>query len=264
MKSYLEELRRVLDEGTLRENRTGIDAISLFDVTIRHNIQDGFPLLTTKKMFYRGIVEELLWMLRGETNIRALTSKGVHIWDAWADDKGELGPVYGKQWRDWNGIDQLDNLIKDLITNPLSRRHILTNWNVAELSQMALPPCHCLAQFYVSGNYIDMAVWQRSGDMFLGIPFDIASYATLATIIGFAINKAPRWLNYHIGDAHIYVNHTESVKLQLSRQPLPLPVLDFNTQIIVNGKIHPEVLSYSDFRLSNYVFHPQIKGEIAI
>lgn len=258
MKAYLDALRLVLNEGERRRNRTGIDTISKFGVNISFDLVDGFPLLTTKKMFFRGIIGELVWMLRGETNIKFLQNNGIHIWDAWADKNGDLGPVYGKQWRNWSGIDQIASIIKQLKEEPDSRRIILTNWNVGELSKMVLPPCHILAQFYVRNKYLDCGVYQRSGDMFLGVPFDIASYSLLVHILAQLTGYIPGRIWYNIGDAHIYCNHLFQVEEQLLREPRALPVLSFPVDIDIDN------LRIEDFVISGYNPYPAIKGEVAI
>lgn len=258
MKQYLDVLRDVLENGERRANRTGIDTISKFGEHLQINLQDGFPILTTKRVYFKGIVGELIWMLRGETNIKFLQENNIHIWDGWADENGELGPVYGKQWRDWNGVDQISTIIDQLKNDPYSRRIILSNWNVPDLPKMALPPCHILAQFYVRNSYIDCSVYQRSGDMFLGIPFDITSYALLLSLFARWTGKMPGMLYYTIGDAHIYCNHIEQVKEQLSRTPRLLP------QLHIAGSWSIESLEIGNFVLSDYNPYPLIKGQVAL
>lgn len=258
MKEYLDALRGVLLDGIRRPNRTGIDTISRFGVNIKIDLTKGFPLLTTKKVYAKGVFGELAWMLKGETNVRPLQENNIHIWDAWADEKGDLGPVYGKQWRDWNGVDQIKTIIGQLKEDPFSRRIILSNWNVAELDKMALPPCHILAQFYVRDGYIDCAVYQRSGDMFLGIPFDIASYAAMVHLFCHWCGYTPGVMHYNIGDAHIYVNHINQVEEQLSRAPRNLPRLK-----IAEGATL-ENLNIHSFMLEGYDPMPAIKADVAI
>lgn len=258
MKEYLDALRSVLSEGERRTNRTGIDTISKFGLNLKIDLTKGFPLLTTKKIFFKGIIGELVWFLHGDTNIKFLQENGIHIWDAWADEKGDLGPVYGKQWRDWDGVDQIATVVRQLKENPYSRRIILSNWNVGQLSKMALPPCHILAQFYVRGNFLDCSVYQRSADMFLGVPFDIASYAALIHLLCHLCGYKPGILYYNFGDAHIYVNHIEQVKEQLSRAPKRLP------QLAIKEGAQLESISINDFILSGYNPEPAIRGAVAI
>ena len=258
MKEYLDALRSVLSEGERRTNRTGIDTISKFGLNLKIDLTKGFPLLTTKKIFFKGIIGELVWFLHGDTNIKFLQENGIHIWDAWADEKGNLGPVYGKQWRDWDGVDQIATVVRQLKEDPYSRRIILSNWNVGQLSKMALPPCHILAQFYVRGNFLDCSVYQRSADMFLGVPFDIASYAALIHLLCHLCDYKPGILYYNFGDAHIYVNHIEQVKEQLSRTPKRLPQLD------IKDRAQLDSISINDFILSGYNPEPAIRGAVAI
>lgn len=258
MKEYLDALRSVLSEGERRTNRTGIDTISKFGLNLKIDLIKGFPLLTTKKIFFKGIIGELVWFLHGDTNIKFLQENGIHIWDAWADEKGDLGPVYGKQWRDWDGVDQIATVVRQLKGDPYSRRIILSNWNVGQLSKMALPPCHILAQFYVRGNFLDCSVYQRSADMFLGVPFDIASYAALIHLLCHLCDYKPGTLYYNFGDAHIYVNHIEQVKEQLSRAPKGLP------QLAIKEGAQLDSISINDFILSGYNPEPAIRGAVAI
>lgn len=258
MKTYLTLLRKVLEEGERRENRTGIDTLSLFGERLVMDLQDGFPLLTTKKVWFKGIIGELVWFLHGESNIKFLTENNIHIWDNWADSEGNLGPVYGKQWRDWNGIDQIETIRKQLMDDPYSRRIILSSWNVAQLPAMALPPCHILAQFYVRGEYLDCAVYQRSGDIFLGVPFDIASYAALVHIFAEECGYRPGRLVYNFGDIHLYENHIEAAKEQLSREPRKLPQLHIKSDANFND------LKIADFVLFNYDPQEPIKADVAI
>lgn len=261
MLEYQQLLKTILDKGIKKSDRTGTGTISYFGYQMRFNLSEGFPLLTTKKMHLKSIIYELLWFLRGETNVRYLQERGVRIWNEWADENGELGPVYGSQWRNWNnkGIDQIANTIESIKRNPNSRRHIVTAWNPEEVDNMALPPCHTLFQFYVANDRLSCQLYQRSGDSFLGIPFNIASYALLTMMIAQVCELQPGDFVHTIGDAHIYLNHIEQVKLQLSRTPYPLPQM----------KINPEVkdifgFKYEDFSLENYQCHPTIKGQISV
>ena len=264
MKQYLNLLQHILDHGIKKQDRTGTGTISTFGYQMRFNLQEGFPLVTTKKVHLKSIIYELLWFLNGDTNVKYLQDHGVRIWNEWADANGNLGPVYGYQWRHWRTpdgkeVDQIANLIEGLKKNPDSRRHIVSAWNPADVDDMALPPCHTMFQFYVANGRLSCQLYQRSGDTFLGIPFNIASYALLtmmvAQVCGFQLGD----FVHTIGDAHIYLNHIEQVKLQLSRTPYPLPTM----------KINPEVkdifsFKYEDFTLENYQCHPTIKGEISV
>ena len=264
MKQYLDLLDYVLKNGVRKEDRTGTGTISAFGYQMRFDMNDGFPLLTTKKLHLRSIIYELLWFLRGDTNIRYLNEHKVSIWDEWADENGNLGPVYGHQWRSWRGadgatVDQIKTVIDSITTNPDSRRHIVSAWNVGELDKMALPPCHILFQFWVADGKLSLQLYQRSCDIFLGVPFNIASYSILLMMMAQATGLQPGTFIHTLGDAHIYLNHIEQVKTQLSRQPRPLPTL----------KINPERTSifdfeYEDFTVENYDPHPHIKGEIAV
>lgn len=266
MKQYLDLLSYVLNYGEKREDRTGMGTISLFGNTQKvYYLQEGFPLVTTKKMFTKGIIHELLWFIKGDTNIKYLTDNGVHIWDAWADKNGDLGRIYGAQWREWSvnsrtKIDQLKLVIEMIKNNPYSRRLIVNSWNVGELDKMNLPPCHCFYQFYVSNSgYLDLQLYQRSADLFLGVPFNIASYSLLLAMVAQVCNLKPRRFIHTIGDAHIYLNHVNQVKEQLNRTPLRLPELVLN----------PSVTDLFDFKFEdidiiNYNSHPAIKGEIAV
>jgi len=261
---YLELLRHVLTEGNRKEDRTGTGTISIFGHQIRCNLQEGFPLLTTKKVHVKSVIHELIWFLKGSTNIQYLKENGIRIWDEWADEQGELGPVYGSQWRSWpdaNGqkIDQITQLIADLKKNPNSRRHIVSAWNVAEIPNMALPPCHVFFQFYVSNGKLSCQLYQRSADLFLGVPFNIASYALLTIMIAQVCDLEVGDFIHTFGDAHIYLNHLDQVKLQLSRAPRNLPTM----------KLNPEIKSvfdfkYEDFELTGYDPHPLIKGAVSI
>jgi thymidylate synthase len=260
MQTYLQLLRDILDHGEKREDRTGTGTLSLFGYQMRFNLADGFPVLTTKKLHLRSIIHELLWFLKGETNIRYLHENKVTIWDEWADANGELGPVYGKQWRNWNGIDQISTLIEGIKTKPHSRRHIVSAWNVSEIDKMKLPPCHALFQFYVhTDGRLSCQLYQRSADVFLGVPFNIASYALLTMMIAHVTGLKPGEFVHTFGDAHLYLNHVDQAKEQLARTPRALPIM----------KINPDVKSifdfkFDDFSLENYDPHPAIKAPIAV
>ena len=264
MKQYLDLCRRILTEGTEKHDRTGTGTISVFGHQMRFDLQDGFPLLTTKKLHLKSIIYELLWFLRGDTNIRYLKDNGVSIWDEWADTNGELGPVYGHQWRSWpdyNGgtIDQIQQLQQQIRTNPDSRRLIVSAWNVAEVDKMALPPCHCLFQFYVANGKLSLQLYQRSADVFLGVPFNIASYALLLQMMAQATGLQCGEFVHTLGDAHIYLNHIEQVKLQLTRTPKSLPKMLLNPD-------RKDIFSfdYSDFTLTDYNPDPHIKGAVSV
>lgn len=264
MKQYLNLLRHVLENGTKKADRTGTGTISLFGYQMRFDLQEGFPVLTTKKLHLRSIIHELLWFIKGDTNIKYLKENGVRIWDEWADENGELGPVYGKQWRRWEGpdgsvIDQLSNLIEGIKNNPNSRRHMLSAWNPADLKDMALPPCHCLFQFYVNDGKLSCQLYQRSADVFLGVPFNIASYALLTMMIAQVCDLEPGDFVHTFGDTHLYLNHLEQAELQLTRDPRPLPKM----------MINPEIKSitdfrYEDFTLVDYDPHPHIKAQVSV
>lgn len=264
MKQYLDLLREIKENGVVKTDRTGVGTKSIFGHQMRFNLQDGFPLLTTKKVFLKGIIYELLWFLKGDTNIKFLTDHNVHIWDDWADENGDLGYVYGKQWRSWETtdgrvIDQISQVV-DLIKNhPDSRRILVTAWNPAEIDKMALPPCHCLFQFYVADGKLSCQLYQRSADTFLGVPFNIASYALLTMMLAQVCGLQPGEFIHTTGDTHLYLNHMEQVDLQLSREPRPLP------KMIIN----PDVKSifdfkYEDFTLVDYDPWPAIKAPIAV
>ncbi len=264
MKQYLDLLDHALRNGTRKEDRTGTGTINIFGYQMRFSFNEGFPLLTTKKLHLRSIIHELLWFLNGDTNIKYLNDNGVTIWDEWADKNGDLGHIYGYQWRSWptyNGkyIDQISGLIDSIINNPDSRRHVVSAWNVGDLENMALPPCHVLFQFYVENNTLSCQLYQRSADIFLGIPFNIASYSLLLLMIAQVTKLKPKEFIHTLGDAHIYVNHVDQVKLQLSRDPRKLPTIRINPEIknIFDFK-------YDDFSLVNYNPHPHIKGEISV
>ena len=264
MQQYLNLLQHILDKGSVKTDRTGTGTTSYFGYQMRFDLQDGFPLVTTKKVHMKSIIYELLWFLKGETNTRYLKEHGVSIWDEWADANGELGPVYGKQWRSWQGvdgkaIDQISDAVKQIKNNPDSRRIIVSAWNVAELPQMALMPCHALFQFYVADGKLSCQLYQRSADVFLGVPFNIASYALLTLMMAQVCNLEPGDFIHSFGDVHIYSNHMEQVKLQLSRTPFPLPTM----------KLNPAVknifdFTFEDFTMENYHSHPAIKGKVAV
>ena len=264
MKQYLDLLREIRDNGVTKTDRTGVGTKSIFGHQMRFNLQDGFPLLTTKKVFLKGIIYELLWFLKGDTNIKFLTDHNVHIWDEWADENGDLGYVYGKQWRSWEAtdgrvIDQISQVV-DLIKNhPDSRRILVSAWNPAEIDKMALPPCHCLFQFYVADGKLSCQLYQRSADTFLGVPFNIASYALLTMMLAQVCGLKPGEFIHTTGDTHIYLNHLNQVNEQLSREPRPLP------KMIIN----PDVKSifdfkYEDFKLEGYDPYPAIKAPVAV
>ena len=264
MQQYLDLLRHILDNGVPKSDRTGTGTISSFGYQVRFDLQQGFPLVTTKKLHLKSIIYELLWFLKGETNIAYLKENGVSIWNEWANGEGELGPVYGKQWRSWqaaNGrtIDQISDVISEIKTNPDSRRLIVSAWNVGDLPEMALMPCHALFQFYVAEGKLSCQLYQRSADVFLGVPFNIASYALLTMMISQVCNLKPGDFIHTFGDVHIYNNHLEQVQLQLGRKPFPLPVIKLNPTIknIFDFK-------YEDFALENYQFHPAIKAPVAV
>ena len=264
MKQYLDLLQKIMHEGVIKHDRTGVGTKSIFGYQMRFHLNDGFPLLTTKKVHLKSIIYELLWFIQGDTNVKYLKEHGVSIWDEWADKNGELGPVYGAQWRRWdcgNGqtIDQLSNLMNQLKTNPDSRRLIISAWNVAQIDKMALPPCHSLFQFYVADNTLSCQLYQRSADTFLGVPFNIASYALftmmIAKVCGFKLGD----FVHTLGDTHIYLNHFEQVKEQLSREPRPLP------KMIIHGD-QKDIFSfkYEDFELADYNPWPSIKASVAV
>lgn len=264
MQQYLNLLRHILDHGVQKSDRTGTGTLSCFGYQMRFDLKQGFPLVTTKRLHVKSIIHELLWFLKGETNIAYLKENGVSIWDEWADENGELGPVYGKQWRSWEGadgnvVDQISDLINQIKKNPDSRRLIISAWNVADLPKMALMPCHALFQFYVADGKLSCQLYQRSADVFLGVPFNIASYALLTLMIAQVCGLQPGEFIHTFGDVHIYSNHLEQVHLQLSRKPYPLATM----------KLNPEVKSifdfkFEDFTLENYQFHPAIKAPVAV
>jgi len=264
MNQYLDLLQYILENGIKKDDRTGTGTLSVFGCQMRFDLTQGFPILTTKKIHLKSVIYELLWFLRGESNISYLTEHGVGIWDEWADKKGELGPVYGVQWRNWKTadgtiVDQISQVIERIKHEPNSRRLIVNAWNVGELSKMALPPCHLLFQFYVGNGRLSCQFYQRSADMFLGVPFNISSYALLTMMVAQVCHLELGELVHVLGDAHLYLNHIDKAKLQLTREPYPLPEM----------KINPEVKSifdfkYEDFELINYQSHPHIKAEISV
>lgn len=264
MKQYLDLLSRIMTEGVEKHDRTGTGTISIFGNQMRFNLEEGFPLLTTKKLHLKSIIHELLWFLKGDTNVRYLQEHGVRIWNEWADEQGELGPVYGHQWRSWpdrsgGHIDQITNVIDQITNNPDSRRMIVSAWNVADIDSMRLPPCHCLFQFYVAEGRLSLQLYQRSADTFLGVPFNIASYALLLMMVAQVTGLKPGEFIHTTGDTHLYLNHLEQVRLQLTREPRPLPVM----------KINPDVKSifdfkYEDFTLENYNPWPHIPGVVSV
>lgn len=264
MKTYLDLCQRVLTEGIKKEDRTGTGTLSVFGHQMRFNLSAGFPLVTTKKLHTRSIIYELLWFLQGNTNIQYLQEHGVHIWDAWADERGDLGPIYGKQWRSFSGangktVDQIRAVIDEIERDPDSRRLVVSAWSPPELADMALPPCHCLFQFYVARGKLSCQLYQRSADIFLGLPFNIASYALLTHMVAHVTGLEPGEFIHTIGDGHLYVNHIEQVQEQLTRTPYPLPTL----------RLNPDIQELFDFRFEdiaivNYQAHPHIKGSVAV
>jgi thymidylate synthase len=264
MRQYLDLLDHVMKTGIEKKDRTGTGTISVFGYQMRFDLQKGFPVLTTKKVHLRSIIHELLWFISGDTNIRYLKENGVSIWDEWADPEGNLGPVYGYQWRSWPAadgrkIDQLVNVIESIKNSPDSRRHIVNSWNTGEIDKMALPPCHLLFQFYVAKGRLSCQMYQRSCDIFLGVPFNIASYSLLTSMVAQVCGLEPGEFIHTLGDAHIYLNHIEQVKVQLKREPYPLPVMIINPEV-------KDILKFrfGDFTLKDYVAHPGIRGEISV
>lgn len=264
MKQYLDLLQYILDNGNVREDRTGVGTKGVFGYQMRFNLEDGFPVLTTKKLHLKSIIYELLWFLQGDTNIKYLHDHKVSIWDEWADKDGDLGPIYGYQWRSWHApdghiIDQIANVEKSLKENPYSRRHIVSAWNVADIDKMALPPCHVMFQFYVANGKLSCMLYQRSCDVFLGVPFNIASYALLTMMMAQVTGYEPGEFVHTLGDAHIYLNHIEQCKLQLQRTPFPLP------KMVINPEVHSIFgFEYEDFELKDYQCHPHIAAPIAV
>jgi len=264
MIQYLDLLKYVLENGKFRKDRTGVGTYSVFGAQVRFNLEEGFPLLTTKKLHVKSIIYELLWFLRGDTNIKYLHEHGVTIWDEWADENGDLGRIYGAQWCDWRtpdgrSINQIDEVIEQIKTNPTSRRLIVSAWNVGELNQMRLPPCHILFQFYVSEGKLSCQLYQRSADIFLGVPFNIASYSLLTMMVAQVCGLKPYEFIHTFGDLHLYSNHVEQAKLQLSREPRKLPIMKLNPDI---KNIHD--FKYEDFELIGYDPHPPIKAPVAV
>lgn len=264
MIQYLNLLETILEKGTPKEDRTGTGTISRFGHQMRFDLSEGFPVITTKKLHLKSIIHELLWFLAGDTNVKYLQDNGVRIWNEWANEDGDLGHIYGYQWRSWptpdgKHIDQISNVIETIKNNPDSRRHIVSAWNVGELDNMNLPPCHILVQFYVADGKLSCQLYQRSADVFLGVPFNIASYALLTLMMAQVTNLQPGEFVHTFGDVHIYTNHLEQVKLQLTRKPFPLPTM----------KINPEIknifdFKFEDFELVDYQAHPHIKGKVAV
>lgn len=264
MKQYLDLMRHVRDQGTVKGDRTGTGTISVFGHQMRFNLADGFPMVTTKKLHLKSIIHELLWFLTGDTNIKYLQDNGVRIWDEWADENGDLGPVYGHQWRSWptpdgQTVDQITHLVEMIKNNPDSRRLIVSAWNVSDVDHMALPPCHCLFQFYVADGKLSCQLYQRSADIFLGVPFNIASYALLTQMLAQVCDLEAGEFIHTFGDAHLYSNHMEQVDLQLSREPMTLPTM----------KINPDIrnifdFTFEDFELVGYESHPHIAGKVAV
>lgn len=264
MKQYLDLMQHVLDQGTQKHDRTGTGTISVFGYQMRFSLQDGFPMVTTKKLHLKSIIHELIWFLSGDTNIKYLKDNGVRIWDEWADEDGNLGPVYGSQWRSWpkpdgGHIDQITKIVDTIKNNPDSRRIIVSAWNVAEVDNMALPPCHAFFQFYVADGKLSCQLYQRSADIFLGVPFNIASYALLTMMVAQVCGLQYGDFIHTLGDAHLYNNHIDQTKLQLSREPRALPVMEINPEVkdIFDFK-------YEDFTLKGYDPHPHIKGAVAV
>ncbi|MDE5605966.1 MAG: thymidylate synthase [Bacteroidales bacterium] len=264
MKAYLDLLRTILEQGVRKTDRTGTGTLSYFGYQMRFDLSEGFPLLTTKKLHTRSIFYELLWMLKGDTNIKYLHDHGVTIWDEWADANGDLGPVYGKQWRSWEGpdghtIDQIKAVVRQIRETPDSRRLMVSAWNPAEVDKMALPPCHAFFQFYVTEGRLSCQLYQRSGDVFLGVPFNIASYALLTAMVAQVCGLKPGTFVHTLGDAHLYSNHLEQARLQLTRTPFPLPTLELNPDVR-----NLDDFTYEDIRILNYQAHPHIKADVAV
>jgi thymidylate synthase len=264
MRQYLDLMKHVLENGVSKDDRTGTGTLSVFGCQIRFDLAEGFPLLTTKKLHVKSIIYELLWFLRGETNVKYLQERGVNIWNEWADQNGELGPVYGSQWRSWKSsdgrpIDQISQVIDQIKANPDSRRLIVSAWNVSEIPKMALPPCHLLFQFYVAGGKLSCQLYQRSADIFIGLPFNIGSYSLLTMMVAQVCDLKPGEFILTLGDTHLYSNHIEQARLQLSRAPLKLP------QMKINPSVHSIFeFDYDDFGLEGYEAHPHIKAEVAV
>jgi len=264
MQPYLDLMRHVIEAGASKDDRTGTGTLSTFGYQMRFNLSEGFPVITTKKLHLRSIIHELLWFLKGETNLQYLHENNVSIWDEWADDNGDLGPIYGYQWRSWptadgDHIDQISDVIQQIKTNPDSRRLIVSAWNVADVKKMALPPCHAFFQFYVAEGKLSCQLYQRSADIFLGVPFNIASYALLTMMIAHVTGLTPGDFIHTLGDAHLYNNHRQQAEEQLSRTPFPLPVMQLNPKITSIFDF-----SYDDFNLVGYQSHPHIKAQVAV
>lgn len=264
MRQYLDLLQHILENGTKKDDRTGTGTLSVFGYQCRYVLVDGFPLLTTKKLHTKSIIYELLWFLRGDTNIGYLVDHGVRIWNEWADENGDLGPVYGGQWRSWKSadgqvIDQVSTLIQQIKTNPNSRRLIISAWNVGEIERMALPPCHALVQFYVANGRLSCQLYQRSADVFLGVPFNIASYALFTLMVAQVCNLQPGDFVHTFGDVHLYLNHLDQARLQLTRLPFQAPLMKINPEVKDIFSFH-----YEDFELVNYQAHPHIKAEVSV
>jgi thymidylate synthase len=264
MRQYLDLMRQVLNDGVRKNDRTGTGTLSLFGYQMRFDLADGFPLLTTKKLHLKSIIYELLWMLKGDTSVKYLNDHGVTIWDEWADETGDLGPVYGAQWRSWQGadgraVDQITEVIERIKSNPDSRRHVVSAWNTSEIDQMSLPPCHALFQFHVAEGRLSCQLYQRSADVFLGVPFNIASYALLTMMMARATDLEPGEFVHSLGDAHLYLNHLEQAELQLDREPRSLPKMDLNPEVHMILDF-----DYDDFILSEYDPHPHIRAPISV
>ncbi|MCG8544089.1 MAG: thymidylate synthase [Alphaproteobacteria bacterium] len=264
MKQYLDLMRTVRQNGVLKSDRTGTGTLSIFGYQNRYDLAEGFPMVTTKRLHLKSIIYELLWFLRGDTNVRYLQDHGVSIWDEWADETGDLGPVYGHQWRSWptpdgGHVDQIAKLLDQIKSNPDSRRHIVSAWNVADVDGMALPPCHCLFQFYVAEGRLSCQLYQRSADTFLGVPFNIASYALLTLMVAQVTGLEPGDFVHTFGDVHLYTNHLEQADLQLGREPYPLPTMTLNPDVT-----DLFAFDYDDFTLENYRFHPHIPAKVAV
>lgn len=264
MKQYLDLIRHVLDNGASKGDRTGTGTISVFGYQIRFDLSEGFPLLTTKKLHLKSIIHELIWMLAGDTNVGYLQENGVRIWNEWADEDGELGPVYGAQWRSWRGgdgktVDQISEVVESIKTNPDSRRHIVTAWNPADVEKMALPPCHMMFQFYVVDGKLSCQLYQRSADIFLGVPFNIASYALLTMMMAQVCGLEAGDFVHTLGDAHLYNDHLEQARLQLTRKPFVLPEMQINPEVNSIFDFH-----YEDFELVGYQAHPHIKAKVSV
>jgi len=264
MKQYLDLLTHILENGTPKDDRTGTGTLAVFGYQMRFDLSKGFPIITTKKIHLRSVIHELLWFLAGDSNVHYLQENGVRIWNEWADENGELGPVYGVQWRSWRGadgqgIDQISKVIEQIKTKPYSRRHIVSAWNAAEVDKMALPPCHLLFQFHVAGGKLSCQLYQRSADTFLGVPFNISSYALLTMMVAQVTGFEPGEFVHTFGDAHLYSNHLEQARLQLTREPYPLPEMKLNPDVKDIFGFH-----FEDFELTGYQAHPHIKAEIAV